>query len=133
MATTSRIGMELPDGSVRSIYCHWDGYPTHTGRILVDHYSDREKLENLLELGNISLLEKEVYPDPRFDHSYDSSQSEVTVAYHRDRGEAFEPAQKSSNARSYFNNYGHSYAYLFTKEGEWCYVSSSNKNPTRLN
>lgn len=26
MATRSRIGMKMPDGKIKSIYCHLDGY-----------------------------------------------------------------------------------------------------------
>lgn len=25
MSTRSRIGIEMPDGKIKSIYCHWDG------------------------------------------------------------------------------------------------------------
>ena len=31
MATRSRIGIELKDGSILSAYHHWDGYPTVVG------------------------------------------------------------------------------------------------------
>ena len=34
MATRSRIGIELTDGSILSAYHHWDGYPQWLGRIL---------------------------------------------------------------------------------------------------
>ena len=27
MATRSRIGIQLADQSILSVYCHWDGYP----------------------------------------------------------------------------------------------------------
>ena len=30
MATRSRIAIELSDGTVKSVYCHWDGYPDGT-------------------------------------------------------------------------------------------------------
>jgi hypothetical protein len=36
MATRSRIGIELKNGSVLSVYHHWDGYPEWLGRILED-------------------------------------------------------------------------------------------------
>ena len=35
MGTRSRIGIRNADDSVDSIYCHWDGYPDHNGRLLV--------------------------------------------------------------------------------------------------
>ena len=35
MGTRSRIGIEMPDHSVVSVYCHWDGYVEGNGKILV--------------------------------------------------------------------------------------------------
>lgn len=35
MATRSRIGIENQDGTVTSVYCHWDGYPENNGRICI--------------------------------------------------------------------------------------------------
>ena len=49
MATRSRIGIELSDGSILSVYHHWDGYPTWLGRILNTHYTTREKVEDLID------------------------------------------------------------------------------------
>ena len=44
MGTRSTIGLEYPDGTVRGIYCHWDGYPDNNGKILVEHYTTPEKI-----------------------------------------------------------------------------------------
>ena len=49
MATRSRIAIENQDGTVKSIYCHWDGYISHNGKISFENY-DREKLEKLIFL-----------------------------------------------------------------------------------
>ena len=54
MATRSRIGIELSDGSILSVYHHWDGYPTWLGRILNTHYTTREKVEDLIAGGDMS-------------------------------------------------------------------------------
>ena len=48
MATRSKIAIEDQDGTVRSIYCHWDGYPSHHGPILLEHYTTQEKVESLI-------------------------------------------------------------------------------------
>ena len=60
MATRSRIAIEDQTGKVRSIYCHWDGYPSNNGRILLKHFRTQEKVESLIELGSISSLNKNV-------------------------------------------------------------------------
>ena len=44
MATRSRIGIQLKDNSVLSVYHHWDGYPEWLGRILTTHYNSREQV-----------------------------------------------------------------------------------------
>jgi len=48
MATTSRIAILNFDGSVDSIYCHYDGYPSHNGKILLKYYNDEMKIRKLI-------------------------------------------------------------------------------------
>ena len=54
MATRSRIGIELKDGSILSVYHHWDGYPQWLGRILKTHYNSREQAAELIDGGDMS-------------------------------------------------------------------------------
>ncbi len=54
MATRSRIGIELSDGSVLSAYHHWDGYPEWLGRILKTHYNSKELAAELIDGGDMS-------------------------------------------------------------------------------
>ena len=54
MATRSRIGIELKDGSILSAYHHWDGYPSWLGRILTTHYNSRELASELIDGGDMS-------------------------------------------------------------------------------
>ena len=103
MATRSRIAIENEDGSVKSIYCHFDGYLSGVGKTLFNHY-DKEKLEKLIELGDISSLE-------------DSTES--TVAYHRNRGEDLHSTDYLSVEDLFGNgfNSGEEYVYCLTKDG----------------
>ena len=73
MSTRSRIAIENQDGTVQSIYCHFDGYIDGVGKTLFNHY-DREKLEKLIVLGDISSLGESTID---------------TIAYCRDRDEDF--------------------------------------------
>ena len=82
MATRSTIAMEHRDGTIRSVYCHWDGYPAGVGAILREHYTDPAKIEQLLDLGDISSLREDIGEQ----HDFDSA-SDVTTFYGRDRGE----------------------------------------------
>ena len=65
MSTNSRIGILIPstdptysDDSVliRSIYCHWDGYPSHMGKVLHQHYGRKDLVNELLDKGDARLL-----------------------------------------------------------------------------
>ena len=66
MSTNSRIGILIPstdptysDDSVliRSIYCHWDGYPTHMGKALHQHYGRKDLVNELLDKGDARLID----------------------------------------------------------------------------
>ena len=54
MATRSRIGIQLSDNSVLSVYHHWDGYPQWLGRILKTHYNTKTKVADLIDGGDMS-------------------------------------------------------------------------------
>lgn len=56
MATRSMIFLENEDNSVRGIYCHWDGYPEYTGRILKQFYNSKSQIESLFNKGSIECL-----------------------------------------------------------------------------
>jgi hypothetical protein len=119
MATRSRIGIKLEDGNVRSIYAHWDGYPSWNGKILFNSYTNVEKINALLDLGSISILAAEVSPseDNKDEHSFEKPIAGVTVAYHRDRGDEEEPA-KITSEDEFYNELDEEYNYLF-KDGKW--------------
>jgi hypothetical protein len=56
MATRSRIGIELDNGSILSVYLHFDGYPKFSGRILKTYYDTQRKVSSLIDGGDISCL-----------------------------------------------------------------------------
>lgn len=56
MATRSALALQLPDGSLRAVYCHWDGYPSHHLPILTGHYPTAKAAAALLKPGDISCL-----------------------------------------------------------------------------
>jgi len=86
MATRSNIAYKTIDGKIRSVYCHWDGYPEHNGEMLRRYYTDQSKIEALIELGSISSLGAELGEKQDFDNR-STQKEDWTLAYHRDRGE----------------------------------------------
>ena len=118
MATRSRIAIENEDGTVTSIYCHFDGYPEYAGSVLQEHYTDPEKVKKLIALGDISTLYPEVDIPEGVNHSFETPVKGITVAYHRDREEDFNQKSNAS-VTGFFNGDIEEYGYCFTAAGEW--------------
>ena len=113
MGTRSRIGLELSDGSILSVYCHWDGYPEFNGVKLQEHFNSYDAAAELIDGGDISSLwtnagwNNEVLP-------------EVGPQYYTSRGDEYNPPRLDADLNEYLSD-GEEYAYLF-KDGEWvCY------------
>ena len=135
MSTRSLIGIQRDKDKFECIYCHSDGYPTYNGAMLLDHYSDKEKVEKLLKLGSISILAKNIEPNPELPHSfdYDKRQDDVVVAYTRDRGDEFEPSVMLTLDE--MSDYGWiEYSYFLDLDNNWKYIKNPNKtiNKKRL-
>jgi len=60
MGTRSRIAIRCADNTYLSVYCHWDGYPSHHGPILQQHYNTEQKVCALLAGGDFSSLKGNV-------------------------------------------------------------------------
>jgi hypothetical protein len=125
------IAMENPDGTVTAVYCHNDGYLEHNGRILHNHYSDPEKVKDLISLGGLSSLGEQVAPPAGESHRFNSQIQGVTVAYRRDRGDAFRH-RKHKSVSHFFNGDIEAYGYLFTQEGEWLVKKYDGVEPLPL-
>lgn len=141
MSTCSYIGMLQLDGTVIAVYCHNDGYPSHNGRILLEAYDNEKKVSELLALGNLSILDREIYPKPGLPHAFgykrdaegwpihfaegflSNRQEGVCLFYGRDRGEKGENAFFRDSAADFFrnrNDWDIDYKYLFHPDtGEW--------------
>lgn len=60
MSTRSTIGIIDSKGKEKRIYCHNDGYLNHNGELLLKYWNSADKVNELMEFGSISSLEK--YP-----------------------------------------------------------------------
>jgi hypothetical protein len=122
MATRSRIAIEDQDGTVRSIYCHWDGYPEHHGPILLEHYTTQEKVESLIALGSISSLSPETEIPEGVSHNFENPANGIVVAYHRDRGEELS-FKAHGSVNEFIKSDVEEYGYVFTAAGEWLFAN----------
>ena len=122
MSTRSRIGIEKEDGTIESIYCHFDGYLSHNGKILLEYYTDINKVKELISLGDLSCLGKYIGKKHNFDYSSDLCK-DWCLYYYRDREENWEDTKPIiSNNREEFCKAGDnycSYIYLFSNNNRW--------------
>jgi len=87
MATRYTIGKVQEDGqTIRSVYGHWDGYPEGAGKTLQFFYTDEDKIDNLLEFGDISVLDQQI-GSPTERNDFDDRTEGMCLFYGRDRGE----------------------------------------------
>jgi hypothetical protein len=127
MSTRSTISIQTPEGNIRSIYCHYDGYLSDVGALLHTYYNTEEKVNALIDLGGLSSLGEKLTPDPAAPHTFVTPQEGVTVAYHRDRGETLH----IDRPISIHGINSQEYNYIF-KDGAWHYWMDKISNIQRL-
>ena len=113
MATRSAIGYTLLTGEVRGIYCHWDGYVEHNGKILLESYTDAAKIAAMVALGAMSALAAEIA-----DCTY----------YGRDRSETDVDAQNYNDVDEHVTHYADVCDYMYLWNGnEWLITNGDLK------
>ena len=108
MATRSYIGVRNLDSSVDYIYCHFDGYPEHNGKILTEYYSNINRVNELLNLGDLSVLGKFIGEKQDFDKRVVGN----CLAYGRDRGES-NVGKKNTGYDKLITDQNVDYVYIF--------------------
>jgi hypothetical protein len=115
---------------VKSVYCHWDGYLEHNGKILQEHY-DSAKANHLVALGDLSSLRKDIgekHPFSKFDLAtqieqrlHEEATENMCTFYGRDRGEKdteFQVAQTFAEFLEQCDGCAAEYYYIM-KDGVW--------------
>jgi hypothetical protein len=120
MATRSYIGVRNTDSSVDYIYCHFDGYPEHNGAILREHYSNINRVNELLQLGDLSVLGQFIGKKMDFDKRI----QDTCLAYGRDRGES-NVGKKNSGYDELITNQNVDYVYVFDGDYWECHSTYS--------
>lgn len=146
MSTRCRIGIEQPDGTIKSIYCHHDGYYEGVGTVLQKYYDTPEKINELMELGDISCLGKKYDQEMstldwhRYDKDLTAEQRKkveenikgfnYTIAY-KDRGDE-SPARIDNGEEEWIGLLGkcwEEFAYLYKKDYDGKYKWYATKVP----
>jgi hypothetical protein len=127
MATRSTIAVQLPNGTIKQIYTHWDGYIEHNGRILKQFYSTPELAQELISHGDLSVLGD--YINPVGTHTFKDPEKNCCVYYGRDRGQSNTAArtfsdwtvfarERSREEYDYFYSAEHNRWYLLNNKEE---------------
>ena len=103
MGTRSTIALEYADGTVGQVYCHWDGYLSNNGQILLKHYQDPFKTRELLDEGDMSSLETTV----------------EGCTFYKERGESCPQRMYKDFAEFRKEAQGEEYNYILRKDGNW--------------
>jgi hypothetical protein len=123
MGTRSHIGVRNLDQTVDYIYCHWDGYPEHNGKILSEHYQDMDRVNALMKLGDLSSLDVEIGEK----HEFENRIRGWCHAYGRDRGETNISVGTTTFDKLLFND-NVDYIYIFDGEFWDCYDTYTKTN-----
>ena len=81
MSTRSYICKKEEDGTIKMIYCHFDG--DYNSVLLPKYYNTPEKVDALIALGDLSSLGEKISPT-NATHDIDHPEPGVCVAYGRD-------------------------------------------------
>lgn len=132
MGTNSTIAVVHQDNSVSQIYCHWDGYLSCNGKLLMQHYPTLSQAEELVSFGGMSSLRENIHPDPMWPHDFDNDQKNVCVFYGRDRGDEFVETLKYANIQDFLNErLGEEFDYIYYGD-RWYLMVVDGKEQTHL-
>lgn len=123
MGTRSAIGVMHGD-KAKVVYCQWDGYIDHNGRILQEHYNSA-KANHLVALGGMSSLKPNVEIPEGVEHSFDKPAEGITVFYGRDRGEEGNEFQVCWSDAEMYEKFDWCEYFYIMHDGVW-YVSEGD-------
>ena len=138
MGTRSTIALEYADGTVEQVYCHWDGYLSHNGQILQEHYSNPFILRDLIDLGDLSSLRPTIGTKHAFSsfdlatkmeqRIHEETTKDMCTFYARDRGETGTGSKKFVDFQDYLVRHQYEeYEYILRKDGNWYVKQHDNE------
>lgn len=136
MSTRSRIAFVNKDGSVKSVYCHSDGYLSWNGKMLYNHYDSPERAEALVDLGDLSVIHPKI--EGGKGHSFSTPDKDVTIAYGRDRGEDENEVapQVDPSVEAFMDEFRDSifieFLYVYQNGGWWATANGRNARLEKL-
>ena len=119
MSTRSTIAVKQDDGSVKAIYCHYDGYPTGVGMFLTRFYNSAFEANQMIAMGNMSTIGASIGDKVDFNSFTDFGKQ--CVFYGRDRKEQYSEARTYASVTEWVDSIGdaaENFGYIF-QNGKW--------------
>ena len=128
MATRSIIA-KLDEKDIQAIYCHNDGYLSNNGKILDQHYQDEDKVDELLSLGDVSIIDENIGVKIDFNDYKLRATNKQCLFYMRDRGEKYKQTaqleDESALLKHAFEDFDVDLVYMFAF-GSWYVYDNSD-------
>ena len=106
MSTNGRIAIKHQDGTLVSVYHHWDSYPEWLGVTLEKKFNTKESIEKLISGGDMSSCDS--------DTDWNRNQLKKSKpCYYSERGECCPPRTSKSIKELIEINCGQEFAYVF--------------------
>ena len=120
MSTRSTIAIENADGTVKKVYCHFDGYIKHNGQILAEHYSNYADWKALCLGKDIRGIDpRNGVAKPEFyDHPEDTPFWPTPYANYADYVASID-------------HLFHEYNYIMRKDGKMEVIIGNHRNPSK--
>jgi len=124
MSTRSVIAFRDLNGTISSIYCHSDGYPSHNGKILQENYTTGKQVQELLKLGNLSILGEVLGQQVEFNNA--RNHRGQCIAYGRDRAETEQEANGYVDFAEMQESISQEYTYVFDAFTNMWFIAEDN-------
>ena len=133
MATRSFIAIKEKD-TFKAVYHHSESYHEYLGRLLLEHYSDVDKVREAISFGDASIWKENIHPPKDKLHDFDDRHPDVSVFYNRDRGDTecdcTNHATQKALILDAYNSWAE-YLYIFNvTTNKWSVVDLRLKNET---
>lgn len=122
MSTRSTIAIENENGTIKKVYCHFDGYISHVGKVLANQYSDPALWRELCYGKDIRGFDRTEIKGVFFAERYD-----------RPEDTPFWPNEYANYAEyvASIDHLFHEYNYLMRKNGKMEVIEGNHRNPSK--
>lgn len=128
MSTNATVSIVNEDGSVYTIYNHWDGYPSSLGITLRNYYKSENRVRDLIGMGDASIIARKISPSDPANHNFTNHEKGVCLFYSRDRGEDDCEYHVFDNILQMLKEFGQQFNYIYRDKKWFCCKDYTNES-----